>query len=143
MMNDAMERQINRIFYAAPFVTDLGIEMDNFEAGVCTTCIHLKPRHLQQDGFVHAGVQAAIADHTAGTAAATLMQSNQQVLTVEFKISFLRPAQGYQLRCTAKIIKPGRRLSFAESEVFCLQDGPPRLTAKATVTLAHVNPPQA
>ena len=45
---------------------------------------------MQQDGFVHAGVQAAVADHTSGDAAATLLAVGKIVLSIEFKINLLR-----------------------------------------------------
>jgi uncharacterized protein (TIGR00369 family) len=97
-------------------------------------------RHLQQDGFVHAGVQATIADHTAGAAAATLAASGHYVLTAEFKISLLRAAKGSHLTCVAKVLKAGNSLTVVESEVFCGTPGDTRLVSKATVTLAVVGP---
>ena len=54
-------------FLDAPFTVDLGIHLDGASPGECTTFMLIQPRHLQQDGYVHAGVQATIADHTAGT----------------------------------------------------------------------------
>ena len=94
--------------------------------------------HLQQDGFVHAGAQATIADHTAGGAAGTLAGPGERVLTVEFQINLLRPAVGERLRCRAKLLKPGKTILVAESEVFAMRDGEEKMTAKATVTLALV-----
>ena len=52
-------------------IADLGIEPISAADGTCVTYLDLQPRHLQQDGFVHAGVQATMADHTAGGAAGT------------------------------------------------------------------------
>ena len=61
-----------------------------------------------------------------------------QVLTVEFKINLLRPAQGDRLRCRAKVLRAGRTIIVSESEVFAVKDGSEKMTAKATVTLAVV-----
>ncbi len=55
---------------------------------------------------VHAGVQATIADHTAGGAATTLIDKGQFVLTVEFKINLLRVTRGDSLLCRAQVLKP-------------------------------------
>ena len=64
------------------------------------------------------------------------------VLSVEFKISLLRPAKGESLRCIATVLRGGRTLSFVEAEVFSqehLQDKlKERLVAKASVTLTLV-----
>ena len=77
-----------------------------------------------------------MADHSAGGAATTLLKPSQYVLTVEFKVNLLRPAKGRTLRCRAQVIKAGARISFVDSEVFCLNDEEEALVAKASVTLA-------
>ncbi len=125
----------------APFVRDLGIELVDFAPGQCTTRLDLTARHRQHDGYVHAGVQATIADHTAGAAASTLMAAGQMVLTAEFKISLLRPGQGERLYCMGRVLKPGKRLIFAEAEVHGEHEGERSLIAKASVTLALIPRP--
>ena len=65
-------------------------------------------------------------------------RSNEMVLTAEFKINLLRPALGDRLRCRATVLKAGRTLIVAESEVYAVRDGKEKLVAKATVTLAPV-----
>ncbi len=64
------------------------------------------------------------------------MSAEQIVLTVEFKINLLRPARGTSLFCRAEVLKPGRRLTIVESEVFAVQGDSRTLTAKGTFTLA-------
>jgi acyl-coenzyme A thioesterase PaaI-like protein len=70
-MKQAISEELKRIFNRSPFIVDLGIQLDSLGDGKCTTVLLLQPRHLQQDGYVHAGVQATMADHTAGAAAAS------------------------------------------------------------------------
>lgn len=132
--------ETERILTQAPFIRNIGIEPVHFEPGRCETTLTIKDEHLQQDGFVHAAVHAAIADHTAGAAAATLIAKGQIILSAEFKINLLRAARGSHLNCNATVLKPGRRLIVAESEVYCEGDAIPRkLVSKATVTLAVVD----
>ena len=132
------DAEASRVFSSAPFVSELGIKLESRAPGRCESSLILERRHLQQDGFVHAGVQATIADHTAGAAAASVLKTGQIVLTAEFKINLLRAAQGEMLCCVAKVVKPGSRLTFAESQVWCERDGERRLVATASVTLAVV-----
>ena len=138
-MEPAVLDEIQRIFRAARFISDLGIELESVGEGQCVTTLELKDRHLQQDGYVHAGVHATIADHTAGVAAATLLRERQMVLSVEFKINLLRPARGERLICRAEVLKPGRRFSVVESEVSCVDDGEERLVSKMIATIAYVD----
>jgi uncharacterized protein (TIGR00369 family) len=125
--------------FSAPFINALGLELVSANPGDCETVLRLRPDHLQQNGFVHGGVHAAVADHTAGAAAATLLGPEELVLTAEFKINLLRAAKGELLRCRARVLKGGSTLSVAESEVFCETAGDSVLVAKALVTLAVVS----
>lgn len=138
-MEAAVLDEIQRIFRAARFIVDLGIRLESVGEGECETVLDLNDRHLQQDGFVHAGVQASIADHTAGVAAATLIRKHKMVLSVEFKINLLRAAKGEKLICRAKVLKPGRRFSVVESEVWCVDAGEELLASKMTATIAYVD----
>ena len=110
-------------------------------AGWCESELVVLPRHYTYEGFVHAGVQATMADHTAGTAATTLVDERQYILSVEFKINMLRPAQGERLRCRAQVLKPGRTLIITESEVFALRGGTEMMVSKAIVTLIALDKP--
>ena len=133
--------EARRIFLAAPFALDLGLELESLGPGSCVSSMAISPRHLQQDGYVHAGVQATIADHTAGAAGATLVPRDRIVLSIEFKINLLRPATGDRLVCRAQVLRPGRNVIVAESEVLVSSGSGERLVSKATVTLAVVPRP--
>ncbi|MBI4912402.1 MAG: PaaI family thioesterase [Acidobacteria bacterium] len=130
------------MFQACPFIEDLGLVLERLAPGECETSLALRPRHLQQDGYVHAGVQATMADHTGGGAGATLLPEGRIVLSIEFKINLLRPARGQSLRCRAKVLKAGRQVTVVESEVFALDEGKESLTSKATITLATLPAPR-
>ena len=134
--NPNFRRKVQEIFERAAFIEDLGIKLGEMGIGWCETTLDITPRHLQQDSFIHAGVQATMADHTAGGAGGTVIREDEIVLSVEFKINFLRPAVGQSLRCKANILKAGKTLIVVESEVFTRDGAQEKLTAKATVTLA-------
>lgn len=131
--------KVKEIFSKANFINELGIEINKIEAGYCETILSIKEKHLQQDGFVHAGVLATIADHTAGGAAASMIKDTQTILSIEFKINMLRPAIGEELICKAKVIKNGKTISIVDSEVFSIKDKEEKMVSKAIVTLAVVN----
>jgi uncharacterized protein (TIGR00369 family) len=79
-----------------------------------------------------------IADHTCGGAAASTMPDDKDVLTVENKISFLRPALGKALFCRATVLRTGRTLVFVEAEI-TVENGEGRvMVAKASSTLAVI-----
>jgi uncharacterized protein (TIGR00369 family) len=79
-----------------------------------------------------------LADHTCGGAGATMAPEGQDVITVENKISFLRPASGRLLFCRADVLRAGRRLVFVEAEVATEQGRDSAIVAKASSTLTFI-----
>ena len=120
----------------------LGIELTSWGEGWCETRVKVVPAYRQQHGFVHAGVLMTLADHTYGGAAASTVPEWRDVITVETKISFLRPAAGSDLTCRATVLRSGKSLVFTEAEV--MADGE-KGRAKASSTLAVItrNAPSA
>lgn len=126
------------IFEDAAFVRHLGITLEAAGAGWCRTALTVRDEHLQQHGFVHAGVITTLADHTAGGAARAAVAPGTDVLTIEFKVNFLRPATTRQLSCTGVTLRAGRTIIVSESEVHAVGDGDPFLVAKCTSTLTVI-----
>lgn len=138
MDNAAYLTKVDSIVAKAAFIGHLGISFTRVDEGVCESEMPIQPWQLQQNGFVHAGVLATMADHTAGGAVAALLGDDEGVLTIEFKINLLRPAVGDRLMCRAEVLRHGRSVSVIESGVYFFRDGAKKLAAKATVTLAIV-----
>jgi uncharacterized protein (TIGR00369 family) len=138
-MDDAKASLVRRIFEQAQFVRSLGIELIAFGDGWCQTRVVVTPALEQQHGFVHAGVLMTLADHTCGAAAATMVAEGQDVITVENKVSFLRPAVGAVVFCRGEVLRAGKRLIFTEGEVTIERDGERVIVAKASSTLAVIS----
>jgi uncharacterized protein (TIGR00369 family) len=102
----------------------------------------VEERLRQQHGFIHGGVIATMADHTVGGAARSV-SGDKDVLTVEFKINYLRPAIGDHLRCTASVLRAGKAVIVAEALVFASNAGKETLVAKLTETLFLADDPKA
>lgn len=124
--------------YCRGFIRHCRMNARVIKDGFFEAAVSIGEEHRQQDGFVHAGVMATMADHTAGYAAFTTVPEEFQILTVEFKINFLRPAWGDTLLCRSGVVRRGSRILVAESEVLDRRDGEEVLAAKALVTLAAV-----
>jgi len=121
--------------YVQGFPETCGFEPRAVADGVFESSLEIRPVHSQQDGFVHAGVIATMADHTAGYAAYTTVSESFRILTIEFKINFFKPAVGERMVCRSKVVSNGRKIKVSESEVFSISGGQEKLVAKAMVTL--------
>ena len=129
---------VRGFFARAPFMVDLGVIPTAVSEGRCETELVLQQRHLQHTGQVHAGVLTAMADHTAGAAAQSVVKGGGFAITAELKTSLLRPAVGSKLACVGAVVKAGRTLIFAESDVFAVLGEQRTLVAKLSATLAVV-----
>lgn len=72
----------------------------------------------QQHGYFHAGVSASLADVACGYAAYALMPEDSSVLTVEYKINLMAPADGEELIARARVVRSGRTLKICAADVF-------------------------
>lgn len=124
------------IFEDAAFANHLGVMLTAAGEGWCETSLAVRDAHLQQHGFVHAGVITTLADHTCGGAARAAVRPGLDVLTIEFKMNFLRPATGRHFVCRGRTLKAGRSIVVAESEVYAADGNDRTLVAKCMSTLA-------
>ena len=79
-----------------------------------------------------------LADHTCGGAAASTVPEGRDVITVENKVSFLRPASGQSLICRAEVLRAGKSLIFVEAKVMVEREERRMMVAKASSTLAVI-----
>jgi uncharacterized protein (TIGR00369 family) len=124
--------------YVQGFSEYCGFKVLQVEDGIFESTLKIQSNHLQQDGFVHAGVIAAMADHTAGYAAYTIVPKDHRILTIEFKINYFKPALGEAIICRSKVISRGKKIIVSESEIFSKNKNQEKLVSKATVTLMSV-----
>src|SRR5260370_8792701 len=104
------------------FMRLLHARISRLEKGFVEISTSNRPELSQQDGFVHAGVMATLADNAAGYATLSLLPPGSRVLAVEFKLSFIRPAVGQAIRAPGKVRKLGKTISLCEIEVERLRD---------------------
>ncbi len=103
-------------------MTLIGAEMAVIEPGYTEIHLDHRPEITQQHGFIHGGVVGMIADSAAGYAANTLTDANTSVLTVEYKLNLIAPADGERLIARGEVIKPGRTLIITRAEVFAVKN---------------------
>jgi uncharacterized protein (TIGR00369 family) len=125
--------------YCRGFIKHCQIQAEVVRRGFFVSRVRIQDHHRQQDGFIHAGLMATMADHTAGYAGFSTVSEEFQILTIEFKVNFLKPAHGEALVCRSSVIREGAQIIIAESEVFDVKGDTETLVAKALVTLMAVH----
>lgn len=121
--------------YQRGFIKFCGFKVSKIEMGLFESTLVIGENHKTQDKFIHAGLIATMSDHTAGYAAYTLVPDDIRILTIEFKINFLKPAYGNVLKCNSEIISQGKQIIVAQSTVFDIRDTQEKMVSKSTITL--------
>lgn len=116
----------------------LGARLARLEPGVVDIELDWAAALTQQHGFLHAGMISTALDSACGYAAFTLMPHDAAVLTIEFKINLLAPAQGERFRMEGRVLKPGRTITVSEGRAYALADGQEKLVATMGCTLMTV-----
>lgn len=138
MDENSVDRRIRESFAKQGLMQTLGASLVHVSPGQVEIALVPRPEIAQQHGFVHAGAVSAIADSAAGYAALSMMPAGRGILTTEFKINLLAPAAGTRIVARGKVVKAGRTLTLAQTEVLAENDGRERLIALLTATLMTI-----
>jgi len=120
------EQRVRDSFARQHVMSFLGATLDDVSPGYAQISLPYRPELSQQHGFFHGGIVGTIADSAAGYAGYTLMPRDASVLTVEYKLNLMAPADGDELIARGRVIRPGKNLVVTEADVFVRRDGEER-----------------
>jgi uncharacterized protein (TIGR00369 family) len=129
--------RIRQSFDRQGLMRTLGATLESVESGSVTVACAFDERLTQQHGLLHGGVLASLVDVACGYAALTVMPENREVLTVEFKINFMKPARTDRLIAVGQVVHAGRTLTVCEGSVFDATRT--RLLARMTATMISID----
>jgi uncharacterized protein (TIGR00369 family) len=119
-------------------MTTIGATLAEVQPGRVVITMPWAAHLTQQHGFLHAGMVSTALDSACGYAGFTLMPADAAVLTIEFKINLLAPAQGESFRMVGAVIKAGRTVTVAEGHAYAVHNGQEKLVATMGCTLMAV-----
>ena len=119
--NPDFEARVRASFARQRAMALIGAQMTAVAPGQVEIELPVREDLGQQHGFVHGGIVGMIADSAGGYAAFTLMPADASVLTVEYKLNMLAPAEGERLVARGEVLKPGRSLSVVRVEVWAIR----------------------
>lgn len=132
------EKRVHESFMRQEFMNLISAKLENIEPGFCEISVPFNKNISQQHGFFHAGIVGTIADNAAGYASYSLMAADSSILTVEFKLNLISPADGDLLIGQATVLKYGRTLTICRSDVFIEKNGVRKLCAASQSTLIEL-----
>ncbi|KUF10423.1 thioesterase [Pseudoponticoccus marisrubri] len=116
----------------APWVRALRPEVTRIDAEATILEIPVTDEIARVGGIVCGQALATLADTTMVLACAGQAGDFSPVATTTLETRFLSAARGTSVRCTAQVIRAGRRLVFAEARLTDLPGDKPVAAASAT-----------
>ena len=120
-----------------PMALLIGLEMRVVESG--RIVMELDPHEALENtvGLLHGATAAALLDTAMGCAISTLLPAGQGAVTLDLKLTYLRPlsVRSGIIKAEGKVIKLGRQNSYTEGFV---HDGAGNLAVHATATFSMV-----
>ena len=132
------QTRVRRSFGEQRVMSAFGASLGDVEPGAVDVVLPFRDDLTQQDGFLHAGIVAAIADSACGYAAYTLMPPTARVLSIEFKLNLLAPAVGERLIARARVLRAGRTITVCRADVSAVIGRDEKLVATMLGTMMTV-----
>lgn len=123
VLDHEYEKRVRASFERQGMMKHLGAELASLGPGSAEIRVRYRTELTQQHSYFHAGVSGAIADSACGYAAYTLMPKDSSVLTVEYKMNLLAPAEGEELIARARVVRSGKTLKICAADVYARKDG--------------------
>jgi uncharacterized protein (TIGR00369 family) len=129
------EAKVRDSFARQGAMATIGARLARVAPGEVDIEVTRHPAIQQQHGYVHGGVVGMIADSAGGYAGFSSMPPGASVLTVEYKMNLLSPADGDTILAKGRVVKPGRTLVVTQVDVYSVKQGREKLCALMTQTL--------
>ena len=133
-----IQQKVQDSFNRQKFMHYINAELLKVEVGYCEIKLPYSENLTQQHGFFHAGIVSTLADNAAGYAAFSTMAEDSSILSVEYKINLVAPAQGECLLAKSEVLKDGKTLTICQSKVYGVDGDVEKLCAIAQVTLIEL-----
>jgi uncharacterized protein (TIGR00369 family) len=134
----AFEARVRASFARQTVMSTIGATLHRVAPGEVEIRLPFGAHITQQHGFLHAGVVTTIVDSACGYAALTLMPPGAAVLSVEFKVNLLAPAEGESFVARGRVLKAGRTITVSAGDVLALRGGEEKLVATMLATMMTV-----
>ena len=135
-MTAASVQALNEVITTASFLDPYGFVVTASHPGECTLRVPFAPALERPGGIVSGLTLMGAADVAMWLAVMTLRGTAEFWVTSDMKTAFLRSARTEDVVCTARILKPGKRVMYGTVESHAAEAG---LVAHHVLTYSRVD----
>ena len=110
------KRELEKILSEAPFLTGYGFRLHSVEDGMCRIRVPFRKEFVRPGGIISGPVFMAAADVAMWLAIMTRLGKDDPSVTIDMKTAFLSWASQEEFRCTARLLRMGKRLIYGIAE---------------------------
>ena len=122
-----------------PVLSHLGWKVLEAEPGRVRARFQGREEFYNSAGLLQGGILGAMLDGVMGSAVVSLLGRNENVATLEMKVSYMRPCRAQPLVGEGRVVHRGRSILFTEGTL-TTEDGSLVATATATARVVPFSP---
>ncbi|WP_033070508.1 PaaI family thioesterase [Thalassospira australica] len=133
--NPDYNAEVRKRFAQQPYNMSIGAEVSDVQPGRVEVILPARDDLLQHNGYFHGGLIAGLADIAGGFAGWSLVEADQGMLTIEYKLNIVAPGLGDHLRAVGEVVSRGRSIIVTRIDVFGMRNENSVLCATSLQTL--------
>ena len=102
--------RLGEAFAQVNFAQLLGLEIVELRRGEAALSMPVRPELTRMTGIVHGGAIASLMDSASAFAVLSLLEPEEQTVTVDLTLHFLRPVTEGRIEARARVLRAGRRV---------------------------------
>lgn len=100
-----------------PFAKLMGMRLVDMRPNEAVIEIEMRDDLKQPSGVLHGGVTATLIDTAMAFAVRTYLTDTEPTATIDLTVHYLRPHTEGKAICTARVVRPGKRIFTVSAEV--------------------------
>lgn len=108
--------RLEAAFAEVNFARLLGLEVIELRRGEAALSMRVRPELTRMTGIVHGGAVASLMDSASAFAVLSLLGPEEQTVTVDLTLHFLRPVSEGLIEARARVLRAGRRVCTVSIE---------------------------
>ncbi|MDD1715415.1 MAG: PaaI family thioesterase [Methanolinea sp.] len=122
---------------ANPFFLLMGIEVETIGEGDASIRMPVRADMMNGEEWLQGGIFTALADEAMVLAIYTLLDPDETIATITETTTFMSGARtGATLHAIGRVVKKGKRVAFAEGEVYLGSPGSSTLLSRTSAAFA-------